>query len=579
MQRKRKRILWIVAILAVVAAVGWIEWTHRIPWNSVLELDLTGQIEEQRPASASSLVSGVFSGDILVLHELTDAVDAARDDKRVAGLIVRIGDVDAGWAKIQELSAHIAAFKKSGKPSICLLEEDFNDNRAYNIAAACDQVWMLPSSELGVTGMMTESTFYRGALDKAGMKAEYAKIGEYKTYVNMYTEKKYTPAQREMDESLMTSTLGQYTTSIAAARRIPVAKMEGLLRSGPYSSDEATENKLVDKAAYWDEVEDFFDKKLGEDDWSTLELGDYSKEIRNSGKESIAVIYATGEVDSGESDWNPWSGFVLGSDTVAEELRSAREDEKIKAIILRVDSPGGSITATDEIRREVENAAGEKPVVVSMSDEAGSGGYWIALPAAKIVADAGTLTGSIGVFFGKFNVAGLYSLLGVSTDHVASSENATLLWDQQDFTSAQRAIVDKMIEDTYSDFTGDVGEARHLSEDAVNDIARGRVWTGEQAKKIGLVDEVGGFDVALALAKQLAKIDARASVKLVRLPEETSWWRAWLSRAGIVEQGKQQRDLQGEQDGFLASITRQLRRMSRANGHVQARMAMGLKVR
>jgi protease-4 len=575
MPGKRKKIFWIVLMLAAIVAVCWVEWTHRIPWNSVLEIDLTGQIEEQRPASASSLLSG----DILVLHELTDALDSARDDKRVAGLVVRIGDVDAGWAKIQELSEHIAAFRKSGKPSICLLEEDFNDNRAYNIASACDQVWMLPSAMLGTTGMMTESTFYRGALDKLGVKAEYAKIAEYKTYVNMYTEKKYTVAQREMDESLMNSTLGQYLASIAAARRMATAKVDALLREGPFSSDEATENKLVDKAAYWDDVEEFFDKKLGDDNWSAIEPGEYLREISSSGKESIAVIYATGEVDSGESDWNPWSGFVLGADTLAEELRNAREDEKIKAIILRVDSPGGSVSATDEIRREVENAAGTKPVVVSMSDEAGSGGYWIALPAAKIVADAGTLTGSVGVFFGKFNVAGLYNLVGVSTDHVASSENATLLWDQQDFTPAQRAIVDKMIEDTYSDFTSDVGDARHLSEDAVENVARGRVWTGEQAKKIGLVDEVGGFDVALALAKQLAKIDAHASVKLVRLPEETSWWRAWLSRAGIVEQGRQQRDSQGEQDGFLASITRQLRRMARANGHVQARMAMGLKVR
>jgi protease-4 len=579
MPSKRKKVFWIVGVFAAVAIVGWIEWTHRIPWNSVLEIDLTGQIEEQRPESASSVVSGLFSGDILVLHELTDAVDAARDDKRVAGLIVRIGDVGAGWAKIQELSEHIAAFRKSGKPSLCLLEEDYNDNRAYNIASACDQVWMLPSATLGITGMMTESTFYRGALDKLGVKAEFARIAEYKTYVNMYTEKKYTPAQREMDESLMTSTLGQYVASIAAARHIAPVKVEEFLRGGPYTSDEATDIQLVDKAGYWDEIEDYFDKKLGEDNWSTIELADYTKEIKNTGTESIAVVYATGEVDSGESDWNPWSGFVLGADTVAEEIRSARDNEKIKAIILRVDSPGGSVSATDEIRREVENSAGQKPVVVSMSDEAGSGGYWMALPASRIVADPATLTGSIGVFFGKFDVAGLYSLLGVSTDHVASSENATLLWDQQDFTPAQRAMVNKMIEDSYSDFTSDVAGARHLSEDAVDEIARGRVWTGEQAKKVGLVDEVGGFDAALALARQLAKIDPRAQVRLVRLPEETPWWRAWLSRAEIFESGAQQSKSQSGQDGFLAGITRQLRRMARANGHVQARMPMGLKVR
>ena len=327
MERKRKGILWTVVILAAVAAIGWGEWTHRVPSNSVLEIDLDGQIEEQRPASASS----ILSGDILVLHELTDAVDSARDDKRVAGLIVRIGDVDAGWAKIQELSAHIEAFRKSGKPSVCLLEEDYNDNRAYNIATACDQVWMLPSATLGVTGMMTESTFFRGALDKSGVKADYAKIAEYKTYVNMYTEKKYTPAQREMDESLMTSTLGQYAAAIAANRRLDPVNVEELLRGGPYPSDEATDKKLIDKAAYWDDVEDYFDKKLGADNWSTIDFTEYGKQIRNSGTESIAVVYATGEVDSGESDWNPLSGFVLGADSAGRRPAQRAGRRKYKS--------------------------------------------------------------------------------------------------------------------------------------------------------------------------------------------------------------------------------------------------------
>lgn len=576
MARKRRVILWIAAIVLVAGAVAWVEFTHRVPWNSVLEIDLSGDIEEQRPESTSSLLAD----NILVLHELTDAVDTARDDKRISGLVVRIGSVDAGWAKIGELAAHIEAFRKSGKSSICLLEDDYNDNRAYELAAACDQVWMLPSSTLGVTGMMTESLFVRGALDKVGVNADYAKIGEYKTYVNMYTEKKYTPAQREMDESLLNSTFEQYIAYIAEARKIPAEKVAELLRNGPYASDEAGDNKLVDKLAYMDDVEDFFDHKLGQDNWTLLDSDDYAKEIRNDGSAAIAVVHATGEIDSGESDWDPVEGFVLGSDSLIDDLRRARNDDKISAIILRVDSPGGSVTASDEIRREIETAAGVKPVVVSMSDEAGSGGYWISLPATKIVADPATLTGSIGVFFGKFNVAGLYGLFGLSTDHLATSENATLQWDQQDFTPAQRVFVDKMIESTYDDFTSDVVDARHLKEDAVDKIARGRVWTGEQAKKIGLVDEIGGFDRALALARQLAKIDPRTQVRLLRLPEETPWWRRLLSRVESDQSsGKQRGQAPGQMQGMAATITRMMQRIQRANGHVLARMPLGLNIR
>jgi protease IV len=589
MPSRRKKIFWSVLILAIIAIFGWIEWTHRIPYNSVLEIDLDGAIDEQRPTSTAS----ILSGDTMVMHEITDAIDAARDDKRVSGLVVRIGDVEAGWAKIQELDARLAAFNKSGKTSLCLLEEDYNDNPSYAIASACSQVWMLPSSTLGVTGMMTDATFYRGALDKFGVKAEYAKIAEYKTYVNMYTEKKYTPQQQEMDESLLNSTLAQYKAAVASARKLAPAQVDALLRGGPYSSDEAASDKLIDKAAYWDDVEDYFDKKLGDDNWSIVSLEDYGKQIANSGSVSVAVVYATGEMDSGESDWNPWSGFVLGSDAISEDLRTARDDDKIKAIILRVDSPGGSVTAGDEIRREVENAASEKPVVVSMSDEAGSGGYWIALPAQKIVAEPGTLTGSIGVFYGKFNLAGMYKMFGVSTDYIATSDNATFTWEQSDYTPAQRAAVDKMIEDTYDDFTSDVADARHMSDDAVDAIARGRVWTGEQAKKNGLVDELGGFDAALALAKQMAKIDPHASVKLVRLPEEIPWWRSVLTRAEGVLQGRQGEarlvrqqsaerragtSAQLGQQGILESIVRQLQRMARMNGRVQARMP-GVRIR
>jgi protease IV len=559
----KKRRYWLLGALAVIVlAVVWIGWGRHVPYNSVLQIELNGEIAEQPPSGDASLVAG----DVMVLHRVTDGIDAARNDSRIAGLIVKIEDLDSGWAKLEEIHDHLLAFRKSGKTSICFLTDDYNENAEYYVASACDSVWMIPSGTLGVAGMMTESTFVRGALDKLKVKPNYAKIGDYKTAVNVYTEKKYTGAQREMDASLLQSTMEQYVAGAAAARKLTPEKFASLLQGGPYASDDAVDAKLVDKTAYWDDIEDLFDDKLK--DWTPIELDDYVKTLGNSGSATIAVVHATGEIQAGNSDWSPISGFVMGADDVVSDLRDAAEDESVRAIVFRVDSPGGSVTASDEIRRELENARDAKPVVVSMSDEAGSGGYWISLPATKIVADAATLTGSIGVFMGKFNLSGLYDLAGLSTDHLATSDNATLMWEQQDFTPAQLKAIGEMLDDTYSAFTDDVADRRHLAADAVEKIAQGRVWTGAQAQKLGLVDEVGGFDRALALAKQLAKIDAKTSVRIERLPEEVPLWKLLIAKAG-----------QGRESSAVGGVARELRRMTRMNGRVQARMAVRLKIR
>ncbi len=558
----KTRRYWLIGILAAIAlAVVWTAWGKHVPYNSVLQIELNGEIEEQAASGGASLIAG----DMQVLHEITDGIDAARNDSRIAGLIVKIEGVEAGWAKLEEIHEHLLAFRKSGKPSICFLTDDYNENSEYYVASACDSVWMLPTGTLGIAGMMTESTFVRGTLDKLHVKPDYAKIGDYKTAVNFYTEKKYTAAQKEMDASLMQSTMEQYVNGAAAARKFTPQQFTVLLEDGPYSSDDAEDARLVDKTGYWDDIEDLFDDRLK--DWNPIELDDYVKTLGNRGSATIAVVHATGEIEAGSSDWSPISGFVMGADDVVSDLRRAAEDEDVRAIVFRVDSPGGSVTASDEIRRELESARDAKPVVASMSDEAGSGGYWISLPATKIVADATTLTGSIGVFMGKFNLSGLYDLAGLSTDHLATSDNATLMWQQQDFTPEQQKAIAGMIDDTYSAFTEDVADARHLSEAAVEKIAQGRVWTGAQAQKIGLVDEVGGMDRAVTLAKQLAKISPKAQVRIERFPEEVPWWKSLLGRTS-------QHDASA-----LGGVSREIRRMSRMNGRVQARMAVRLKIR
>lgn len=560
MGRRTKRLLWLVFLVVLVVLISSL--VGRLPEKSVLVLDLDGTIEEERPAGVVAKATGP---SVTVLHELASAIDTARTDDRITGLVVKIDSLDAGFGKIQELRARLLEFRKSKKPSICFLGGDLPGNREYYLASACEQVWLVPTAGLGITGLMSQATFLRGTLDKLGIYPDLYGIAEYKTARDFYTEKKFTPANREMTEAILRSAYNQYLTEVAEARKLDRAKFEELVKQGPYLNQEVLAKKLVDRAAYWDEVREFFKQK--NEEWRPVALSRYLKEVENEGAEKIAVVHATGTILVGESDYSPVLGYIMGADSVAGDIRQAREDSSVKAIVLRVDSPGGSAVASEIIRREVELAKKSKPVVVSMSDVAGSGGYWISMSANKIVADPTTLTGSIGVVYGKMNISGLYSLLGLSTDHIAIHENSTLNWPQQNFTESQRAIIRKFMQDIYTNFTRGVAEGRKMSVEAVDKIGKGRVWTGEQAKGLGLVDEVGGFDRALAAAKQLAKIDADAQVQIVRFPEEKPFLLELMETWGQTRT-----DVAG-------SVAAELRRLVRLAEPVQARMPFDLVIR
>ncbi len=535
MTRGAKRI-WLVLAVLFVAVVIVTAVRGGIQKNSVLLVELNGPIEEQKP---QGIFAQLFGSRVTVLHDITDAIDTAKNDDKIAGLVVKITSPEMGWAKIQEVRAHILAFRKSNKPSVCYLHGDLVMNRQYYLATACDQIWMVPTAPLAVTGLMTQSLFLRGTLDKLHVYPDMYGIDEYKTARNQYTEKKYTQWHKEMAESLMRSTYDNYVNDVAEARKIDKPWFEKCLREGPYISKDAVERKLVDKVEHWDVVGQFFRDKVKA--WRPVELGRYVKDaVQNMGMEKIAVVHATGVIVVGQSD-SDTDGNIMGSETVSADLRKAREDASVKAIILRVDSPGGSAVASEIIRREVQLAMKKKPVVVSMSDVAASGGYWIAMSANKIIADPGTITGSIGVVFGKFNISGLYGLLGMSTDQLTTSDNATFLSETQNFSPAQREVVMKFMREIYNNFTQGVADGRKMKVDDVNKIGRGRVWTGVQGKGNGLVDEIGGFDRALKVALELAKMDPGQPVKIIRFPEEKTLWDTLLSRedsqlikAGIV---------------------------------------------
>jgi protease-4 len=571
---KRRAVIIGVVILFFVLVIWAAMKPARLAPNSVLVIDADGEINEQR---AQDLLAALSGTNAPVLHDFLDGIDAARTDPRIVGVVVRIAPLQTGWGKLEEIRSHLLEFRKSGKPSICYLGYDGIGNPEYYLASACQQVWLVPTTPVNIRGMMAEALFFRGTLDKLKIVPEFYHIAEYKTASNEYTEKKFTPAHREEVEKLLHGIYNQYLTEASQARGMERAKFEALVGRGPLQSSEAVENRIVDRLAYWDQVQEFFKKRVN--DWNPVPLNRYRTFVKSTSKrgEQIAVVHATGLIISGESQNSPGGGSVMGGDSVAGDIRRARTNSAIKAIVLRVDSGGGSVVASEVIRREVELAREAKPVVVSMSDVAASGGYWISVNANKIVADPNTITGSIGVLIGKLNISGLYNLLGVSTDYVATSDNATLFWDQQNFSPAQRDYIERSIKRTYEDFTKGVSAGRNMPVEAVDKIGQGRVWTGSQAKEIGLVDELGGLDRAVEVAKQLAHIPANQSVRIVRYPEEKSLFQILLERE--QDQLTEERAAAAAQTFDGRSLDAILRKIVDTMEPVQARIPYELHIR
>jgi protease-4 len=507
------------------------------PDRAVLTLDLRRGLSDQ---TSPDPLSGFGSPSTSVL-EVVDALGRAQSDERIRGLLIRLPEGGLAPAAADELRLAVRRFKTSGKPVIAHSQGIYPSGASvstYMLGAATGDFWMQPASSLQSVGMSSEEIFFKRFFDRYGVEPDFQQRAEYKNAVNPFLYDDYTPAHREATRSWMTSVYQSALGAAAQDRRMPLPKLQAAIEAGPYDAEDARKAGLIDRVDDIHAAEAALLIKAG-DKAKLLEFDDYDVPSRRSGP-VIAVIGGEGAIVTGSSGNQAFGqGGAVYSDDVAKAFFDAAKDDSIKAIVFRVSSPGGSDTASEQIRTALRAAkVAGKPVVVSMGTYAASGGYWVSMDATRIVALPSTLTGSIGVFGGKFALGEALGRYGIDVRSQTVGGGYADAFDMGDtFTPEQRARFAGWMDRIYANFITRVSVARRLPVERVQTIARGRVWTGEQAKALGLVDELGGFHEALAAAKQLAGIEADAEVRLRRLPARRSPLELLQQALGVSAQG------------------------------------------
>jgi protease-4 len=570
MSRARKTVLIITSIvvgLVLVVLIGlavlvaaFRQSEPSIENNSVLALRVAGSLPDYVP---NDPLRKLFGNTDQSLSNLILQFKKAKADDRIKVIILDITMSGAGWGKSEEIRDAIADFRSSGKPVYAYME--YATDREYYLASACDKIYLAPPGELFINGLAADVMFFRGSLDKLGIYPDMVQIGKYKTAVETFTRKDMSDANREFMNALLDDLFGRYVDTVAKARGKSSEEMRTIIDDAPYSAAKAKEMGLIDGVGYRDEIEKELKTKLGykeSDELRVVKGSTYSgiepESLGLDKGEKIAVIYATGDIGSGKSENSPGGNQSIGSDTLSKAVKDAGDDKSIKAIVIRVDSPGGSGLASDIIWHAVEVAKAKKPVVVSMSDVAASGGYYIATGAHKIIAEPSTITGSIGVFAGKPVVKGFYDWLGISNEYILRGKQAGMFRESEKFTPEERTKFEELIKKTYyEDFVPKVAKGRNKTPEYIDSIAQGRVWTGAQGRERGLVDEFGGLDRAVEVAKELAKIPKDKGVHRVVLPYPRTFLQELLS------QGDETRIQAKQQQAVLAALPDDARRAVR----------------
>ena len=501
---------------------------RRRPFGPVLlELDLSRGVVET-PSAAPLRIVGARPAP--TLHALLTALRQAERDRHVAGLVAHVAQRPISLALSSELRDAVGRFRRSGKAAVAWTES-FGElgvgNVGYHLATAFEEIWLQPSGDVGLTGVVARAVFVRDALDRLGVEPQLAQRHEYKTAADTFLRSEMSDAGREMARRLAESATETIVADVAAARGLDPATVREIVDHAPLTATEALEGGLVDRLGYRDEVYASLLSRLG--DVRLLYVERYGRRrergraVRRAvaGRSSpvVALVRASGPIHLGHSSSVPWGGPNVGSDTLGATLRAAGRDPAVKAVVLRVDSPGGSYVASDAIRREILALRGSgRPVIASMATVAASGGYYIAMPCDVVVASPTTLTGSIGVLAGKQVVKEALGRVGVRIDSEAVGAHAEMFSSQQHFTEEEWARLEVWLDEVYDDFTSKAAADRGMPVERLRDVARGRVWTGADARSHDLVDQLGGLEEAVAIACERAGV-GRDDVDVRVLPQ------------------------------------------------------------
>ncbi len=516
---------WFFIGLLVVGAWWWLRGgasVVSIDDGSYVLLDIGGAYHERVP---DDLVTRLAGAEAASLVDLLLLVRSARDDSRIAGLVTRIRGLDIGWAKAQEIRLALQDFRDSGKKVVAYLENEFgNSTLEYFLASAADEIYVPPAGSVVLSGMLAEYMFLGGVWEKLDVDMQVVKIGRYKSAGDMYERTSMSAAHREMANSLLDSLYGQFVSAVATARELAPEQIRRVVDRGPLGVGALESAGLIDGVRFLDEI----DAEIVAGGGALVDAEDFEPQAQPSGEAPhgrVAIVYGNGVITTGESVDGMFSDeAVMGAETLRQTFEEVAADEDVDAIVFRVDSPGGSALASDLIWRATQQARSKKPIIVSMSDVAGSGGYYVSAGANQILAAPGTLTGSIGVVLAKPNIRGLLEKVGIHTESVQRGARAGLVSTTQSFDAAELAQVRRSMQEVYKLFLDRVASGRSMSTRDVDAVGRGRVWTGEQAHQNGLVDQLGGLLDAIDEAKKAIGIDPENKVEVVFYPRERGFF-------------------------------------------------------
>ena len=528
--------LAVVVVLMIIVAfiVGKSIQKPKIKDHSYLVVDIYGEVLEYHPPA--SVMGDIFGGQPEILHRILNNLEKVCIDDRIDGVIVRLSSSNtAGHAMFQEIRGAIKKVRESGKKVYGF--SDAINRKTYYLAAACDSIYMPPTAYINFLGFSTTTLHLKGALDKLGIKPNIHRIKDYKSAAEMIIRKEMSPESRENREWMLEEYWDTFVEALNEDRGFSEENIVEIMDHALFTAADAMEAGLIDRLLYWNDLEEMLklekDKRL-----RTVSQCRYAKvdpgKLGLKGKKKIAVVHAQGMIGGRQSKIDPWFGVLMGHESVAADLKRARKDKDIAAVVFRVDSRGGEGLASDLIGHEVEVVSGVKPIVASMVDVAASGGYHISYRASKIVADPLTITGSIGSISGKFNMKGLYDKLGITHDAATKGPKALMFSDYRDFTEDEWKC---FVDDHWAGFNAwlkDVAEHRGMTFEEAEKLAHGRVWSGKQAKENGLVDELGGIDRAIELAKELAGIPADEKVTVVHYPKKKGLLEMIFSGGGFT---------------------------------------------